>query len=220
MTSVHAFGDDALGDDDTVGVVKRLKSGDVSAAELVDAAIARAEKVNPVLNGVAYGAFDRARRQAGAPSMSRFFDGVPTFVKDTADVAGWPTMQGTDAWAPTPKSADGDFARMYLSTGLIPLGKTQMSEFGFSGSAEHPRLRPVRNPWNPEHTAGGSSAGSAAFVAAGVVPIAHGSDGAGSIRVPASCTGLPRSNCMNFRCGARRSRTSSGKAARRRFSAG
>src|SRR6201999_1289623 len=75
-------------------------------------------------------------------------------------------------------------------TGLIPLGKTQMSEFGFSGSAEHPRIGPVRNPWNPDYTAGASSSGSAAFVAAGVVPIAHANDGGGSIRIPAACNGL------------------------------
>ena len=79
---------------------------------------------------------------------------------------------------------------LFLATGLIPLGKTQMSEFGFSASAEHPRLGPVRNPWNPDHTAGASSSGSGAFVAAGVVPIAHANDGGGSIRIPAACNGL------------------------------
>jgi amidase len=99
-------------------------------------------------------------------------------------------MQGTDAWDPHPMPADGEWARAFLSTGLIPLGKTQMSEFGFSGSAEHPRIGPVRNPWNPDYTAGASSSGSAAFVAAGVVPIAHANDGGGSIRIPAACNGL------------------------------
>jgi amidase len=99
-------------------------------------------------------------------------------------------MQGTDAWDPHPMPANGDWARVFLATGLIPLGKTQMSEFGFSGSAEHPRIGPVRNPWNPEYTAGASSSGSAAFVAAGAVPIAHANDGGGSIRIPAACNGL------------------------------
>ncbi len=99
-------------------------------------------------------------------------------------------MRGTDAWPPRPAQADGDFARMYLATGVTPLGKTQMSEYGFSASAEHPRLGPVRNPWNTDHTAGASSSGSGAFVAAGVVPIAHANDGGGSIRIPASCNGL------------------------------
>ena len=94
-------------------------------------------------------------------------------------------MRGTDAWTPRPADADSDFARLYLATGMTPLGKTQMSEYGFSASAEHPRLGPVRNPWNTDHTAGASSSGSAAFVAAGAVPIAHANDGGGSIRIPA-----------------------------------
>ena len=99
-------------------------------------------------------------------------------------------MQGADAWDPRPMPADGAFAQVFLGTGLVPLGKTQMSEFGFSGSAEHPRIGPVRNPWNPEYTAGASSSGAGAFVAAGVVPIAHANDGGGSIRIPAACNGL------------------------------
>ncbi|MGH3675271.1 MAG: amidase [Mycobacterium sp.] len=191
MTRTHAFGDDALGDLDAVGLVDALRTGKVSALELVEAAIARTEAVNPTLNGLAYEAFDRARRrvQARRP-YGGFFDGVPTYIKDNVAVAGWPTMHGTDAWDPRPMPADGEFARVYLATGLVPLGKSQMSEFGFSGSAEHPRIGPVRNPWNPDHTAGASSSGSAAFVAAGAVPIAHANDGGGSIRIPAACNGL------------------------------
>ncbi|MFZ0832224.1 MAG: amidase [Mycobacterium sp.] len=190
MARVHAFRDDALGDDDAVGLVRRLRSGDVSAAELVDAAIARAEAVNPAVNGLAHEAYDDARRQAAGDPSHAFFHGVPTFVKDNVDVAGMPTMQGTDAWAPWPARAHGDFARAFLATGLVPLGKTRMSEFGFSASAEHPRIGPVRNPWNTDYTAGASSSGSAAFVAAGVVPLAHANDGGGSIRIPAACNGL------------------------------
>src|SRR5574337_127490 len=192
MRHVHAFGDDALGDFDAVGLVGRIKSGQVSAAELVEAAVARTEKVNPALNGLAYEAFDRARVRAAAGRVPHggFFDGVPTYIKDNIDVAGMPTMHGTDAWQPHPAAADGAFARMYLATGLIPLGKSQLSEFGVSAAAEHPRLGAVRNPWNTDHTAGASSSGSAAFVAAGVVPLAHANDGGGSIRIPASCNGL------------------------------
>jgi amidase len=99
-------------------------------------------------------------------------------------------MQGTDAWEPRLLPAHGDFASFFLSTGLVPMGKTQLSEFGFSASAEHPRLGPVRNPWDTDFTAAASSSGSAAFVAAGVVPIAHANDGGGSIRIPAACNGL------------------------------
>jgi amidase len=190
MRHVHAFGDDALGDLDAVGLVDALKSGRVGRAEVVQAAIARTEAVNPALNGLAYQAFDRARDEASRPPDNRFFSGVPTFVKDNVDVAGLPTMRGTDAWPPRPATADSEFTQLYLATGMTPLGKTQMSEYGFSASAEHPRLGPVRNPWNTDHTAGASSSGSGAFVAAGAVPIAHANDGGGSIRIPASCNGL------------------------------
>ena len=159
MTRVHAFSDDALGDLDAVDLVARIQNGEVSASELVEAAIARTEKVNPDLNGLAYAAYDRARAEARTPPDG-FFSGVPTFVKDNVDVEGMPTMQGTDAWLATPKRADGDFARMFLATGLVPLGKTQLSEFGFSASSEHPRLGAVRNAWHVEHSSGASSAGS------------------------------------------------------------
>jgi amidase len=190
MTYVSAFDDDALGELDAVGVAEGIRSGAISRAEVVEAAIARTEKVNPELNGLAYEAFDRARACSAAQPYGGYFDGVPTFVKNNVAVAGMPTMQGADAWQPRPESAHGDFARAYLATGLIPLGKTQMSEFGFSASAEHPRLGPVRNPWHTDRTAGASSSGAGAFVAAGVVPIAHANDGGGSIRIPASCNGL------------------------------
>jgi amidase len=191
MTLVSAFDDDALGELDAVGVAEALRFGAMSPTDAIEAAIARTEKVNPELNGLAYEAFDRARTRAGAAhAYGGYFDGVPTFIKDNVAVAAMPTMEGADAWHPRPEAADGDFARAYLSTGLIPLGKTQMSEFGFSASAEHPRLGPVRNPWNSDYTAGASSSGSGAFVAAGVVPIAHANDGGGSIRIPASCNGL------------------------------
>ncbi|MGB0435574.1 MAG: amidase [Mycobacterium sp.] len=195
MNRTHAFGEessgDALGDLDAVGVVHALKDRTVSAREIIDAAINRAEAVNPALNGLAYEAFADARaRSTQRRAYGGYFDGVPTFLKDNVAVAGMPTMSGTDAWEPRPAESDGNFARAYLSTGLVPLGKTRLSEFGFSASAEHPRLGPVRNPWNTEHTAGASSSGSGAFVAAGVVPIAHANDGGGSIRIPAACNGL------------------------------
>ncbi len=189
MDTVQAFGDDALGDFDAVGLTERIKAGEVSTAELPDAPMAPPETATPPLNGRPYPG------SAGAPARSAarhggFFDGVPTFVKDNVDVAGMPTMQGTDAWEPHQAAVNGDFVRLYLAEGLVPLGKTQLSEFGFSAAAEHPRLGAVRNPWNPDYTAGASSSGSGAFVAAGVVPIAHANDGGGSIRIPASCNGL------------------------------
>ncbi|MDN5745471.1 MAG: amidase [Nocardioidaceae bacterium] len=189
MQRVHAHTDDALGDLDAVGLADQLRAGQVSAAELVDAAISRVEKVRAELNPMAFTCYDRARAGADTPGEG-FFAGLPTLVKDNVDVAGMPTMSGADAWAPRPAKKDGDFAAMFLGTGMIPLGKSQLSEYGFSASAEHPRLGAVRSPWNTEHTAGASSAGSAALVAAGAVPLAHANDGGGSIRIPASVNGL------------------------------
>jgi len=190
MPRVHAFGDDALGELDAVGLADAIRAGLVGRAEVIEAAIARTEAVNPALNGLAFEAFQQARETAADGATGAFFAGVPTFIKDNVDVAGQPTMRGSDAWVPRAAVADGEFTRLYLATGPVSLGKTQLSEFGFSASAEHPRLGPVRNPWNTDHTAGASSSGSGAFVAAGAVPIAHANDGGGSIRIPAACNGL------------------------------
>jgi amidase len=188
---VHAFTDDALGDHDAVGLAAEIRAGTVSPLEAVEAAIARVELLQPELNGMACADFDRARDRARAVSPGeRFFAGVPTFVKDNSDVAGLPTQQGCAAYVARPARADGDFAAMYLGQGLVNLGKSQLSEFGFSASAEFRSLDPVRNPWNTGYSSGASSAGSAAFVASGAVPIAHANDGGGSIRIPAGCNGL------------------------------
>ncbi|QLL09198.1 amidase [Mycobacterium vicinigordonae] len=187
MARVHAFGDDALRDLDGVALAEAIRAGELDQSAVVKAAIARAEAVDPELNALAHPAFDRA---LAAGRSSGFFAGVPTVIKDNVDVAGQPTMSGTDAWQPYPARADSEVTRVVLGSGLVSLGKTRLSEFGFSAAAEHPRLGPVRNPWNTDHTAGASSSGSAAFVAAGVVPIAHANDGGGSIRIPAACNGL------------------------------
>ncbi|VBA50084.1 amidase [Mycobacterium attenuatum] len=190
MTRIHAFGDDALGDLDAVALADAIRGGQADPTELAEAAIARSQAVNPKLNAVAYEAFDMARDTARRGPARGFFAGVPSYIKDNVDVTGLPTMRGTDAWTPHRAGTDSEITRVLLSTGLIALGKTQMSEFGFSAAAEHPRLGPVRNPWHTDHTAGASSSGSGALVAAGVVPVAHANDGGGSIRIPASCNGL------------------------------
>lgn len=184
---VSAFrDDDALGHDDAVGLVERLRKGEVSHAELIEAAIARIEQVNPMLDAVALRDYDRAR----ATQPRGFFAGVPSLIKDNADVAGLPTQQGTDAFVAPPAKADGDLARAFRFTGLVSLGKTKLPEYGFSASAADPDLGPVRSPWDTTRTAGASSSGAGALVAAGAVPLAHGNDGGGSIRIPASVNGL------------------------------
>jgi amidase len=189
MPHTHAFRDDALGDHDAVGLREALHRGEVSPGDVVDAAIERTRQVDGELHGIAHEAFARARAEARDPRPG-WFAGIPTWVKDNVAVRGMPTMDGTDAWEPRPEPRDGDWARMYLATGLIPLGKSRLSEYGFSPSAEHPRQGPVRSPWDLARTAGASSSGSSAMVAAGVVPIAHANDGGGSIRIPASVNGL------------------------------
>jgi amidase len=189
MVRVHAYGDDALGDHDAVGLAEALERRRVSIPEVIEAAIGRAKCVAPTLNALAAERFERARAEAAHP-QGGFFAGMPTFVKDNSDVGGLPTQMGTDAFTAAPAKRDGDFTRMFRAMGVIPLGKTQLSEYGFNASAEHPRLGPVRSPWSTEHTAGASSAGSSALVAAGVVPMAHANDGGGSIRIPAAVNGL------------------------------
>ena len=188
-TRVHAFGDDALGEHDAVGLAEEIRSGRVSRQEAVEAAVARTRTLDEVLNGLAADRFSSAVADA-RETHDGFFAGQPTFVKDNSDVAGLPTQHGTHAYVAEPAVADGDFARMFGLVGTTVLGKTRLSEYGFSPSAEYMDDVPVRNPWHTGHTSGASSAGSSAFVAAGAVPMAHANDGGGSIRIPAACNGL------------------------------
>ncbi len=186
MTAVHAFGDDALGDLDATGVAARIASGEITSREAVDAAIARAAAVTD-LAAIEVPDFDRARSAAYRPGP---FAGVPTFVKDNVDVAGLPTGEGSAAFTPRSARTDAPSATQLLSTGLVALGKSRLPEFGFSPTTEFANAEPVHNPWNPNFSSGASSGGAAALVASGVVPIAHGNDGGGSIRIPAAACGL------------------------------
>ncbi|UAK32830.1 amidase [Nocardia asteroides] len=185
-TRVHAFGDDALGDHDAVALASLVRDGTVSPRELAAAAVARAEQVEK-LAAVAYPSYGKPLLPADRTGT---FYGVPSFVKDNLDVAGMPTNQGTAAFHATPARAHSGYTRQFLSTGLTVLGKSAMPEFGFNASSESPHVAPTRNPWHTDYSVGGSSGGAAALVAAGVVPIAHGNDGGGSIRIPAACAGL------------------------------
>lgn len=189
-TRVHAFGDDALGDHDGVALAQQVRRGEVSAQELADAAIARAERVNGILNAVRTPDYEQARNAAREPTYGPF-TGVPTFIKDNTDVAGLPTCHGSAAIRAKPAARHGAFARQYLAQGFTLLGKSTLPEFGFNASTEFcAGIEPTRNPWNPAYSSGASSGGSAALVAAGVVPVAHANDGGGSIRIPAACCGL------------------------------
>lgn len=187
MERVHAFTDDVLADHDAVALAGMIRRGEVSAAEVTRAAIARAEQVDGTLHAIRFNAHDRPRL-AEDPEAPLF--GVPTYVKDNTDVAGMPTNHGTAAYNARPAKKDGAYAQQFLSTGLTVLGKSALPEYGFNASTEFRTGEPVRNPWNPEHSVGASSGGAAALVASGAVPIAHANDGGGSIRIPAACAGL------------------------------
>ncbi|MDJ0395812.1 amidase [Rhodococcus sp. G-MC3] len=186
---VHSFTDDALGELDATGVAAAIAAGDITAAEGVDAAIARAEMVNGRLNAIQTADFDRARSSARSLGPG-VFAGVPTFIKDNTDFAGMPSNQGSLAVDAPAATRNAAFTDQLLSTGLISLGKSTMPEFGFNATTEYESLPPTRNPWNTDYSSGASSGGSAALVAAGVVPIAHANDGGGSIRIPAAACGL------------------------------
>ena len=178
---------------DAIGQAELVRTGAASPLELVDAAIARIERLNPILNAVVAPLFDQARASAARPlpNPDSVLAGVPFLLKDLgATLAGTPQANGSRAFRGRISDHDTELARRQRSAGLILLGKTSSPEFGNHSTTEPALYGPTCNPWDPARTAGGSSGGSAAAVASGMVPAAHGNDGAGSIRIPASCCGL------------------------------
>jgi amidase len=169
-----------------------LTRGELRSIDLVEAAILRVEALDRQLAALSHRAFELARQRASQPLPGAgALAGVPYLLKDSLDYPGMPTVAGSRSRRGVLAHAAFPFARRFDRHGLIPLGKSAMPEFGLMGTTE-PLLaaQPVRNPWAPDHSPGGSSGGAAAAVAAGLVPLAHGSDGAGSIRIPASCCGI------------------------------
>jgi amidase len=190
-----ARADDDLARLDATATAAAVRCGELSPTEVVDAAITRAERLDPLLGAIVLADYERARRTAAARGAAgpgdAAFPGVPMFVKDNADLAGLPTRHGSEALAGTgPAGHTGDLVQQMLDMGMVALGKSTLPEFGFAPSCERIDGTATHNPWNLDRSAGGSSSGSAALVAAGVVPIAHGVDGGGSIRIPAACCGL------------------------------
>ena len=176
---------------DATEMAAAIRSGAVSALEMVDAAIARAEALNPQLNFLVTDDFDRARERAKAPLGDGPFAGVPYLIKDLDDMIGLPTRSGSrstaDLGAATRQTA---LVEGMLAAGLNPIGKSSTPEHGFLPTTEPLAFGPTRNPWDPTRSSGGSSGGAGAATAAHVVPFAHASDGGGSIRIPASCCAL------------------------------
>ncbi|MEN8721702.1 MAG: amidase family protein [Alphaproteobacteria bacterium] len=178
-------------DYDGLGLAKLIAKKDVSPKEVVEAAIDRIEKHNPTLNAVVWKGFEDALEQADEPLGDGPFAGVPFLVKDLdASVGGWPRSSGSKYMMGEVPAEDSELVARYREAGVILMGKTNTPEFGITGTTESAALGPCRNPWNPDHSSGGSSGGSAAAVASGMVPLAHASDGLGSIRIPAACCGL------------------------------
>ncbi len=178
---------------DATGQADLVRRGEVSPTELVDAAVARVEALDPELNAVIHRRFERARVEAAGELPDGPFRGVPTLFKDLmCAMEGEPYHEGLrplkDAGYRSPVT--DNLARRLLGSGLVCLGRTNTPEIGLVPTTEPPAYGPTRNPWDTSRTTGGSSGGSAAAVASGMVPVAHGNDGGGSIRIPASCCGL------------------------------
>ena len=176
---------------DGLGLAALVKSGQVTPGELVEAAIERIEKHNPVLNAVVHKAYDEARATAAGDLPDGAFKGVPFLIKDLgAQVKGWPRTSGSIFAEIAADEADNELVTRYRASGVVLVGKSNTPEFGIPGVTTSRRLGRCSNPWDPSRISGGSSGGAASATAAGLVPLAHASDGLGSIRIPAACCGL------------------------------
>jgi aspartyl-tRNA(Asn)/glutamyl-tRNA(Gln) amidotransferase subunit A len=178
-------------------MTRRFARGDLSPVDVLDATLAKLNEVNPALNAVCLldeplgerlAAESAERWRRGAPIGP--LDGVPVAIKDTAHVAGWPTRIGSHATPTAPATEDTPGIARLREAGALFFCKTTTPEFGWKGITHGPLTGVTRNPWDVSRTPGGSSGGSAALVAAGVVPLATGGDGGGSIRIPAAFSGV------------------------------
>ncbi|MEE2786472.1 MAG: amidase family protein [Myxococcota bacterium] len=176
---------------DGLDMAARVASGDVSALDLVEAAIERIEAYNPQLNAVVHRQYERARQHARGQSHQSPFAGVPFLLKDLlGEDAGQPSTCSNAALAQWRAAHDSELVRRFKDAGLNIVGRTNTPELGIYGVTESKFRGPAYNPWHLEHSPGGSSGGAGAAVGARIVPIAHGGDGGGSIRIPASHNGV------------------------------
>ncbi|HXA27578.1 MAG TPA: amidase [Candidatus Angelobacter sp.] len=177
-------------------LVERLRGGSVSPVELVDAVLERIERHNPTINAYVLVLAEQARQQARESEErirrgeARPLEGLPVAIKDNVHLAGTPMTLASEAVKAAPSPVDSYVVRRLREAGAVLVGKTNLPELGTVPSTENRRFGATRNPWNTGLIAGGSSGGSAAAVAAGMAPAAHGNDAGGSLRIPAACTGL------------------------------
>lgn len=174
---------------DAAGLAELVAAGDVTPGELLDETLRRIDAVNPAINAVIFRDDDRARERA-AELLAGPFAGVPFLIKDLAIEEGVPVTFGSVFLREFVSPISSVMVRRMLAAGLVTAGRTNTPEFGLVPTTEPVLHGPTRNPWNVDRSAGGSSGGAAAAVAAGIVPMAHASDGGGSIRIPASACGV------------------------------
>lgn len=175
---------------DALAQAELVRKKEVTSLELIDAAIARIEAVNPKLNAVVTKMYEAARVRAKAKLPDSPLSGVPYLIKDLNDIAGVRTTQGSRFEATHIATSNSLMPQKALEAGMVFIGKTNTPEYGLLATTESLLLGPAHNPWQLDHSTGGSSGGAACAVAAGIVPVAHASDGGGSIRIPASCCGV------------------------------
>jgi Asp-tRNA(Asn)/Glu-tRNA(Gln) amidotransferase A subunit family amidase len=176
---------------DALGLAELVKRGETSAEALLESAISRTEARDGEVNAVVIRMFEEARKTVAAGVPDGPFQGVPFLLKDLH--LAWPGVRltnGSKLFSDFVPEVESELVARYRKAGLVVFGKTHSPEYGLTTSSESVLFGQTRNPWNLEHTAGGSSGGASAAVAAGYLPLANASDGGGSIRIPASCCGL------------------------------
>jgi len=189
MVKINTFDLGILGSMDATEIAAKIKNKEITSHEAVACSIARAEKVQPLINAVVSERYAEALKESKKEHKG-LFGGVPIYIKDLNDYAGLPTFKGSAGVTNYIPQKHDAIVEQILHNGTVVLGKSATSEYGLLPCGETLQHGETRNPWNTEYSTGGSSAGAAALVASGVVPIAHASDGGGSIRIPASCNGL------------------------------
>ena len=178
-------------DADAMGLAEQVRLGRVSAKELLDEAIRRTELVNPRINAVTMQHYELARKAIDKGLPAGPFSGVPFLLKDLGvTLAGTVTTNGSRLHRDQLAKSTSLLVQRYQQAGLVIFGKTNTPEYGMALTTENLFLGDCLNPWNPAHSTGGSSGGAAAAVAAGIIPVAHATDGGGSIRVPANHCGV------------------------------
>src|SRR5215475_5374541 len=176
---------------DATALAGLIAKREVSAKEVLETAIARAEQVNPSINAIVHKQYDRARAAVAAGPASGPLDGVPYLIKDLGFFeTGEPATLGSSLFKDFVADHDSAYVRRCKQAGLIIIGRSSSPEFGINPNTEPRLYGPCRNPWQLVRSAGGSSGGAAAAVAAGILPVAHATDGGGSIRIPAAQCGL------------------------------